>query len=444
MEPTSAASPAAARPTEAGSRSAELESVEPRPASIPSGPADAVAAEPSSRVLSALLEISGYVGSDLGLEETLNRIVRATARTMGVQTSSIYLWDETQTRLVMRSNVGFEPSLVGRAAFAAGRGIPGWVAEAGRTLALPDATRDARYDPLPTTRERAFFAYLCSPLKLHGQVIGVMTARKDHVHHFTPDEVTVFETICQQVAIEIEKTRMRQARIEAEKLAAVALSLSGVAHYIKNVLMTMRGGEYLIDAGLKRESLDQLRQGWKVLKKANRKISALVENMLNYYRVAELHMRPVDLNALLLEVLENLEERAIDHQTTLLPDLDLRLGEIEIDPDRIHDALINLVTNALDAIPPGRPGVVRVQTRLEPERSEVRIEVHDNGCGVAPEHQGRLFHLFFSTKGSQGTGIGLAATRKLILDHGGDIDFETRPGEGTTFTLRLPLRQSRV
>lgn len=397
--------------------------------------------EQRHRVLAALLEIANYVASDRGLEQILNRIVRVTAKTMLVQTSSIYLWNDDRTRLVMRSNVGFGQELIGKAGFNPGKGIPGWVAQHGKIIALADGTKDPRYDPLPTTAERDFHAYLCAPLKIRDETIGVMTVRANEVREFNDDEITVYETICKQVSIVIEKARMHAARVEAEKLAAVAVSLSGIAHYIKNILVTMRGGEFLVDAGLKRGNLEQTAEGWGVLKRSNRKISALVENMLNYYRDTQLHPRPVDLNSLLLDILHDLEDRAIERDTVLTPDLDLRLDLVELDPSAIQDVMMNLIANGIDAIPEGRKGAVRVQSRLLPDEDQVLIAVSDNGGGVAPEDRDKLFNLFFSTKGKQGTGIGLSASRKMILDHGGTIDFESESGEGTVFTVRLPLRQ---
>ena len=399
--------------------------------------------EQRHRVLAALLEIANYVASDRGLEQILNRIVRVTAKTMLVQTSSIYLWNDDRTRLVMRSNVGFSQELIGKAGFDPGKGIPGWVAQHGKIIALADGTKDPRYDPLPTTLEHDYHAYLCAPLKIRDETIGVMTVRANEVREFDDDEITVYETICKQVSIVIEKARMHTAQVEAEKLAAVAVSISGIAHYIKNILVTMRGGEYLVDAGLKRGNLEQTAEGWGVLKRSNRKISALVENMLNYYRDTQLHPRPVDLNSLLLDILHDLEDRAIERDTVLTPDLDLRLDLVELDPNAIQDVMMNLIANGIDAIPEGRKGAVRVQSRLLPDEDQVLIAVSDNGGGVAPEDRDKLFNLFFSTKGKQGTGIGLSASRKMILDHGGTIDFESESGEGTVFTVRLPLRQGR-
>ena len=137
--------------------------------------------EQRHRVLAALLEIANYVASDRGLEQILNRIVRVTAKTMLVQTSSIYLWNDDHTRLVMRSNVGFGQELIGKAGFDPGKGIPGWVAQHGKIIALADGTKDPRYDPLPTTLEHDYHAYLCAPLKIRDETIGVMTVRANEV-----------------------------------------------------------------------------------------------------------------------------------------------------------------------------------------------------------------------------------------------------------------------
>ena len=126
----------------------------------------------------------------------------------------------------------------------------------------------------------------------------------------------------------------------------------------------------------------------------------------------------------------------------ITPDLDLRLGEVELDVDVIQDIMINLVTNAFDAIPEGAEGLVRVQTRLTDDGRHVRIAVIDNGTGIEPEDRDKVFNLFYTTKGEHGTGIGLSATRKLIIDHGGNIEFDTHLGSGTEFTIHLPITQS--
>lgn len=393
----------------------------------------------SSRVLGALLGISNFVGSNLGLDKILDEIVQLAARTMGVRTATIYIWNEDETRLIMRANIGFPSELIGKAGFDRGQGIPGQVAVTGEILALADATIDSRYEPLEETLKHNWHAYICAPLKIQNEIIGVMTARKSENEGFTPDEITIFETVCKQVAIVIEKERMKTAKIEAERLAAVAVSLSGVAHYIKNLLHVSRGAEYVIDAGMKRENLGQVRKGWSILRRQSRKINSLVENMLSYYREQELNPRPLDFNRLILDTMQELDDRAVQNKVDLIPDLDLRVDTAEVDHDAFEDILINLIDNAIDATAGLDDARVIVKTRLVPESDELMIVVSDNGSGIGESDRDKVFNLFYSTKGHQGTGIGLATTRKLIVEHGGSIEFETEEPGGTDFIIRIPL-----
>lgn len=392
-------------------------------------------------VLEGLLQISNFVGSVMLLDDILDRIVKLTSEMMGVPVCSIYLLDE-QSRLVLRSNIGFEPELKGNASFAINEGIAGWVTNKGQILALDDATLDKRYSPLPSALEQGCRAYLCAPLRIQEQIIGVMTARKRVAYGFTRDEIIVFEMICKQVAIVIEKSRMYEEKIQAERLAAVAVSLSGVAHYIKNVLLTMQGGEYLVEQGLvQQDHIQRAREGWEVLKRANRKIRQLVENILNYCRQTEPVRRAMHLNATVRDLIRSLEETARERKVEITAALDERIQEIWVDPESFYDALLNLVVNGMEALPEGKPGRVRILTKRLSGRNQILIEVIDSGTGIPDEIRPRIFNLFFTTKGKKGTGIGLASVRKTIEAHGGTIELEPyREEEGAHFRIFMPLQ----
>lgn len=389
------------------------------------------------RTLEGLLEISNLVGSVMLLDDILDRIVQITAGLIGVPVCSIYLLDDQQ-RLVLRSNWGLETGLKGQVVFDLGQGIVGTVAQTRQTLALEDSTSDPRYRPLPSSLSHNYRAYICTPMLIRDELVGVMTARKTEVYRFTGDEIIFFETICKQVAILIEKARIYEDKIQAERLAAVAVSLSGVAHYIKNVLLTMQGGEYLVERGIQQGAIERVGEGWSVLKRANRKIRGLVENILNYCRQNEPNFRKVDLNAMIADLVQTVGEAAREHGVELATSLDPQVGEVWIDSEQIYDSLLNLVTNAIDAMPDGRGGRVRILTERLEGRQQVLIDVTDDGAGIPAEARDKIFNLFFSTKGSKGTGIGLSATRKIIQDHGGTIEFTTVEGEGTTFSIYLP------
>jgi signal transduction histidine kinase len=389
------------------------------------------------RMLSGMLHISEMVGSVMLLDDILDRIVNITCEMMNAPVSSIYLYDDDNKKLILRSNAGFERELLGKAHFDADEGVVGWVAKTGELVALDDASRDPRYKPLPSTLEMGCKAYLCAPLRIQEEIVGVMTIRKTEGYRFGQAEILYFVTVCKQVAIVIEKARMHDEKLDAERLAAVALSLAGVAHYIKNVLQTMKGGEYLVEQGLLKEDIAFLRDGWDVLKRSNRKIRGLVENILNYVRESKPNCRPVSLNSMLLDMLGTLARHANERSVTLSPELDSSMETAWADPDQLYDALLNLVSNAIDACAADGSGKVSVRTQQLEGRHQMLVEVIDNGHGIAEENQSKIFNLFFSTKGQKGTGIGLAATKKIIEDHGGAIEFESTPGQGTRFRVFL-------
>ena len=393
------------------------------------------------RLIGSLLELSNLVGSVMRVEDILQRIVEVTAGLMDVPVCSLYLLQE-DGRLVMRSNVGFDPAPRNLVVYGPGEGIPGWVAQNGELVRVTDATEDARYSGYPHKWEEDCRAYLCAPLRIQDEVIGVMTARRREAVSFSFEEVAFFETACKQVAIVLEKARLYDEKLEAERLAAVAVSLSGVAHYIKNVMFASDVGGYQIESGLKAGDLTRVRRGWEALRGANGRIRKLVENMLSFTRKRELQREPVDINALIGEIVDDLEPRAKRRGTALRCELDDDLGVMELESDAVHDALLNLVTNAIDAIHPGAEGVVTIRTAAMRDQRTMRVDVIDTGTGIPADVRDKIFNLFFSTKGERGTGIGLSATRKIIESHGGSISVESEVGRGCRFTVHLPVVRS--
>ncbi|MBA4388468.1 MAG: hypothetical protein C0404_10840 [Verrucomicrobia bacterium] len=393
------------------------------------------------RLLGALLDISNLVGSVMLLDDILDRIVRTTADLIDVPVCSIYLFDTQKNRLVLRSCVGIEADMKGRACFPLGRGIQGWVAQEGQIVSLADATVDGRYLPLNESKlENDCKAILCAPLRIQEEIIGVMTARKKEAFNFNKEQTILFETLCKQVSIVIEKSRMYEEKLKAEQLAAVAVSLSGIAHYIKNVLFTSQVGEYMVDKGLNEwNDLDRVREGWKQLHQANQKIRKLVEDMLNYSRKTELAPKPMNLGKLITEIVASIHEYAEQRHVELRTELDPQLDKVMLEPESMQDALLNLITNGIDAIPEKRTGTLTIRAEKIPDQSNIRIEVSDNGQGIPPDIRDKIFNLFFSTKGKRGTGIGLSVTKKIVEDHGGTIEFDSEDGKGTTFRIFLPL-----
>jgi signal transduction histidine kinase len=181
-----------------------------------------------------------------------------------------------------------------------------------------------------------------------------------------------------------------------------------------------------------------IRKGWNIVDKNQEKISNLVMDMLTFSKERQPERVPAQLNHGAGEVFELMYVRAADAGVTLrwLPDENMPV--LQFDPDALHRAILNVVTNAIDACEKTHGGRVTVSTEYAADKTVARITVEDNGEGIAPEHIQKIFSLFESRKGSRGTGLGLPVSQKILREHGGDIRVSSTPDVGSKFSLEFP------
>lgn len=218
----------------------------------------------------------------------------------------------------------------------------------------------------------------------------------------------------------------------------IAERLAAVSHAIKNVLQGLRGGADAVEMALSRGDIAMARQGWPILSRNLDRIASLTLNMLAWSRERPLDREPTDLNSLIREVAQMAGSDTRRSGATVELALDESLPPAHIDITAIHQALMNLVINALDAVPP-KSGRIRISSGTGEGGDMAVIAVEDNGPGIPPEVRPRLFQPFVSSKGQRGTGLGLAVTRMLALAHGGSLTHADRAGGGTRMEMRLPL-----
>jgi len=231
-----------------------------------------------------------------------------------------------------------------------------------------------------------------------------------------------------------------ELRTLEEKLASLGRLVGGIAHSIKNILEGLRGGIYVGNVGFRDNNMTDIRTGWQMVERNVTRISGMIMDMLYCAKERSPRRLPVSLSKIAKEVLDLHRTRALDSAIRLeteINDVDTILGE----PRDIHALLSNLISNGIDAcladqIEQKTHGVL---TRIFREGDRAVIEVQDNGTGMDDETLGKLFATFFSTKGSFGTGLGLLVCRKVSTEHGGTISVRSVPGEGSTFTVKLPL-----
>jgi signal transduction histidine kinase len=161
-------------------------------------------------------------------------------------------------------------------------------------------------------------------------------------------------------------------------------------------------------------------------------------NLLAYSKPREPKLELVNPRVLIQECLELIASAANEKRVMAVADVDKDHPAVPLDPDGLHQIIMNLLTNALDAVEP-QTGLIRVVCKYDAENRQTIIEVIDNGKGIQPNLMRNLFELFHSTKGNRGTGIGLAVTKKIVEEHEGSISVKSTPGEGSTFTVKLPI-----
>jgi signal transduction histidine kinase len=195
--------------------------------------------------------------------------------------------------------------------------------------------------------------------------------------------------------------------------------------------------------GIKKDDTKKLKSGWDMIKRNIGRTSELVLDLLTYSKEREPELEDCSPNDIANDVCELMLQKARENQVDIVKDFDPSIGMVSMDPRTLHSALLNLMTNAIDAClfdkDTDKSWKVVLKTIYEAE-NVIRFDVSDNGAGMSAEVREKLFTSFFSTKGHRGTGLGLMVTRKLVEEQGGQISVTSEPAIGTTFTILLPFR----
>jgi PAS domain S-box-containing protein len=219
------------------------------------------------------------------------------------------------------------------------------------------------------------------------------------------------------------------------KLAALGRLTSGVAHEVKNPLNAMMIHVELLKERLEDSGVD-VKKSLEVIGGEIRRLDRVVQGFLKFMRPQELTLKPVDLNAMLQSVCALLEAESLSHGVRFVLELDAALPAVSADEELLRQGFINIVQNAVQAMPSG--GAARIRTRPE-EVDWVRVTVTDQGVGIAPEDVDKIFKLYYTSKPG-GSGIGLSVVYRIVQLHDGTVEAKSELGRGTAVIVRLPVR----
>jgi two-component system, NtrC family, sensor kinase len=329
------------------------------------------------------------------------------------------------------------------------RSIVDYVLRTGHGVRTSDARHDARFDTGQSILQAGIREALCVPMQGRYESIGVIyvdtttaadawIASGGTAEVFGDEHLRLLVAIGRQAALAVENNRYQQALVKAERLAAMGQTIALLSHHIKNILQGVRGGSYLIDMGLGGHNEELIRKGWNIVEKNQGKIYHLVMDMLTFSKERSPALQAGDVNETIGDVCELMQARADECGVRLECRFDESTAHATFDPEGIHRAVLNVVLNAIDAVEGTSDGRVVVETGSIADGDLVYVAVSDNGPGIPPDKLPAIFNIFESTKGARGTGIGLAVSRKILREHGGEITADNEPGRGCRFVLSWP------
>jgi len=242
-------------------------------------------------------------------------------------------------------------------------------------------------------------------------------------------------------ALVAEKTKKL---IDAERLAAIGQTVAGLSHSIKNITGGLKGGAFVLEKGIYMNNPQYLQQGWQLVSRNVDKIAHLSLDLLHYAKTGDINYQRCNPNRPVQEVIELMTPRAEEEGIIIAADLDPKDRSFFFDPEGIHRVLLNLVTNALDAFGEAgngrRPRKISIHTRSSAGWG-IEYQIRDNGEGMDSKILDKVFRTFFTTKGQNGTGIGLMLSKSIIDKHAGVIEVKSQHGIGSEFIIKLPDRQ---
>lgn len=332
------------------------------------------------------------------------------------------------------------------------RTIVDHVLEQAQGVITSDASGDKRFGPAQSIVDFGIREAICVPIQGRHVMLGVIYAdiqadsgfafgKEGQRGRFSEEHLKLMAAIGHQAGLAIENTTFYQAKLQAERLAAVGQTIATLSHHIKNILQGIRGGSYLIDMGLKEKDEAIVRRGWTIVEKNQGKIYNLVMDMLSFSKDREPALDPSDLNETVSDVVELMQSRAQELSVELRWEPGAGLPQLMIDADGIHRAVLNIVTNAIDAAEGVTGARATISTSWDADASLARITVTDNGVGIPEAEIGSIFQVFASTKGARGTGLGLPVSQKIVREHGGKIVVTSKVGQGSQFVIELPMKR---
>lgn len=391
-----------------------------------------------------------YLTAVLELDKVFQLILREVQKMLDVEAASVWLYESAVNEMVLTASVGPGSNRIEGLRMSASEGIVGWVIQSRQPILVDDAQAHPKtyleVDAVAGTTTKALIAV---PLRNQNNIIGVIEAINPKTEPFDQHSLLLLTTLAGSAAVAIQNARLYEAEqeqrrllqesqdklIQNEKLAATGKMAASLAHEINNPLQAIHNSlQTMLTFDLSPERQEEYLQ---IADEEVERLIDMVKRIVSFSRPTKQKLWHLDVNHVIKKVLD-LSKKYLQHrQVVSKTELAANLPPVKGNPAELGQVFLNLVLNAVEAMPEG--GVLTISSFLQDETARIGISFTDTGMGIPSEDLHHLFEPFFSTK-EEGTGLGLSISYSLVERHGGVITVSSEANEGTTFTVWLPLQ----
>ncbi len=381
-----------------------------------------------------LIKISRDLASKLDLDILLMEIVRAAADIANAEEASILLYDPIKEELYFQTATNIDTTLMRGMVVPLHNSIAGWIARNREPIIIDNPQEDKRhFGRVDKTTQMTSRSILGVPLVTKEKMIGVLEAINKKEGTFTPEDQEVLTALGAQAAVAIENSRLfQQSDLIGEfvhEIRTPLSSLGAATHLLQHPRASQEQKEKMLD--ILHTEIDRLAE----MSTAFLDLSRL-ESGRSQFKIEKF-----DMGKLLIECRDLVGKEAQENHLDLLLEISEDMPIVRADHDKIKQALLNLLNNAIKYNKEG--GQITLRGKVILEEKEFLIEVSDTGVGIEKKHLALIFEKFYRVPDHSdkvdGTGLGLSVVKQIITGHGGRINVESEVGKGTTFTIHLPL-----
>lgn len=391
-----------------------------------------------AELLRSLVSVGQTINRNLNVDEVLESVTREAAGLDRVKMCSLQLLDPSGEWLEVRAQFGAGTDYQQRPPLSVVESLMGAVVRRRKPMQVLNVQTSAQYQHPETARREGLVSLLCAPLVFGSQNLGTLSVYTEAPHVFSNEEVRTLSALAELSAVAIEKARLYERTVDVEEqlrrneqLSALGLLAAEVAHEIRNPLTVMKMLYHSMELDFAEG--DPRAEDARVLGEKMNHLDRIVDNIVKFARNAEPQMRPVDLPDL-LDDLALLTRHKLQHQQIHLVREDAPdLPPVKGDATQLSQAFLNLILNAAEAMQQG--GTLQIATKVTEQG--VTVAFTDSGSGMTEEQRERAFTGMLSTTKEKGGGLGLAIVAKVAEAHGGRVEVQSEPGEGTRIQFRL-------